>query len=83
MILAICDLNFYQAFRFNPLCFILLPLILPYTVYQMYIWIMGLEDKISKFISNKVFIFLVIIFIVFGILRNIEAYSWLEPTIVS
>ena len=77
MILAIMNFDFYQA-----LCFILLPLIVPYALYMIYTWIFNKENKISKHIPNSILIFIVIILIIFGILRNIDAYDWLRPTII-
>ena len=73
-------LNFYQAFRYNPLCFILFPLLLIYLIYSIYLWITEKEDKIIKKIDPKIIYILLIIVILFGIMRNIPMFSFLKPT---
>ncbi len=73
-------LNFYQAFRYNPLCFILFPLLLIYLIYSIYLWITEKEDKIIKKIDPKIIYILLIVVILFGIMRNIPMFSFLKPT---
>ncbi|MBP3461837.1 MAG: DUF2752 domain-containing protein [Bacilli bacterium] len=80
MIKEIFRLNFYQAFRYNPLCFILFPLLLMYLIYSIYLWITEKEDKIIKKIDPKIIYILLIIVILFGIMRNIPMFSFLKPT---
>lgn len=82
-LISIINLDFYQAFRYNQLLFILFPFIASYTVYVFYIWLFNKEDKISKKIPKYIWYSLVIILILFGMIRNIDYFSWLAPTIIS
>ncbi len=80
MFISIFKLNIYQAFRYNPLVFILLIICL------FYLLIDALKYKISKThieLPKSVYIVLLIIVIGFGILRNIPLFSYLAPTIVN
>ena len=77
MIKAIIKLDFYQAFRFNPLLFILLILFIPYFIYQIYLFI---KYNNIKEPSPKLLIILLIIFIRFMILRNLPKFNYLIPT---
>lgn len=77
MFFSLLELNFYQAFRFNPLVFILIILGVIY-------WLIKLLIKkflnISIVIPNNVYYILLIIVIIFGILRNIPGFEFLGPT---
>ena len=75
MFFSILKLNFYQAFRFNPLVFMLLVL---YIIY----WVLKYLFKINIKIPDKVLYGIIIILIIYGILRNIPMFSYLEPTII-
>lgn len=77
---AIIHMKFYQAFRFNPYLFLLMPLIFPYVSYQIYIWIFSLKDKLTTKIPKGILITLLITLILYGILRNISYFNWLAPT---
>ena len=59
-----------EAFLANPLVFIYLPFIIIYYAYVAYLYIYNKEDKILNKISNYIWIFLIIITILFGIIRN-------------
>ena len=81
MISSILRLDFYQAFRYNPLVFILSPFLLIYGIIKLY------EGMYDKFILNKRFekiivTFVIILLVIFGILRNIEMFNFLAPTII-
>lgn len=65
--------NFYQAFRFNPLLFISL---IMYLIYLL------LDKKITKKLEPFIWYFLIGIFIIYGILRNIPFFKFLAPTII-
>lgn len=80
MFVSIFKLNIYQAFRYNPLVFILLIISL------FYLLVDALKYKISKVhiaLPKSIYIVLLIIVIGFGILRNIPLFSYLAPTIVN
>lgn len=80
MILSIIELDFYQAFHFNPLIFILLILIIIFSIVEMFLFIN--KKKLIR-LNNKVYIWLVIILVIYTILRNIRIFSFLLPTIVN
>ena len=73
MFVALFHGNIYQAFRYNPLIFIELPIIF------ILIILYKLKKEYRKAI-NIVFIVLLIVTIVYGILRNIPMFYFLAPT---
>ena len=77
MFRSLLDLNIYQAFRYNPLIFILLILSLIYLMYYMYIKI---SKKELKKINKKTWYVLLIIVLLFTILRNTPLFDYLAPT---
>ena len=78
MLLSIIQLDFYQAFRYNPLLFITLPI---FIIFFLNALITKKEPLYNK-ISNKVWTIIIIIFIAYGILRNIPFFDYLAPTIL-
>ena len=76
MIESIIKLDFYQAFRYNPLAFILLPLFICYYIIK---YIFYLKNK-QLIINNKVWYTILMIVILFGIIRNIPTFKYLIPT---
>lgn len=69
--LALLDLDFYQAFRYNMLVFVLAPF------YLLYLF---LESKGYRRSSSMLVNSMVVVTVLFGILRNIPMFSWLAPT---
>ena len=80
MLFAILNLNFYQAFRYNPLLFITIPFWLFYILDFIISYIKGKKSFFNKHITNKFWLGLAIIFIVFGFIRNIPQFYYLAPT---
>lgn len=79
MFISLFSLNFYQAFRYNPLMFTYLILFIVYVVVNL----IRLRLKKKKLSLNiGVYAVLIIISIAFGILRNLPSFSYLLPTIV-
>lgn len=78
MIKSLLHLDFYQAFRFNPLVFISLPFIAFLYIESIFTKKIPLYNKIS----NKIWAIIIAIFILYGILRNIPYFDYLIPTIV-
>lgn len=76
MILSILKLDFYKAFRYNMLLFILSPFFLFLFIESIYSDIKS-KEPFYKRISNKVWYSLIIILIIYGVLRNI--YPYLAP----
>ena len=77
MIESIINLKFYQAFRYNPLFFILFIIFIPYFIYQVYLYIRYCNIKKP---SLKLLIILVIILSIYMVLRNIPLFNYLIPT---
>lgn len=79
MLLSILNLNFYQAFRYNPYLFILLIITI---IYQIIKLITNRFSTKELRLNNYILITLLILTIGFGILRNIPYFSYLIPTVV-
>ena len=77
MIESIINLKFYQAFRYNPLFFILFIIFIPYFIYQVYLYIRYSNIKKP---SLRLLIILVIILFIYMVLRNIPLFNYLIPT---
>lgn len=71
--LALFSGDIYQSFRYNMLIFILLPLLILFYV---------LEKKGKVKLSQSIMFGMLVITIAFGILRNLEPFSWLAPNAV-
>ena len=80
MLISILKFDFYQAFRYNPLLFIMLPFALALIVDHIYSTI-NKKQSLYKKINNKVWIILCVVLIIYGIVRNI--YVPLSPTIIN
>lgn len=76
---SLLKFDFYQAFRYNPLIFILIILCLIY-------WIIKILLKKLKGIDittpNYIYYCLLVVVILFGILRNIPMFDYLAPYIL-
>ena len=73
--ISLLHFDIYQAFRYNMLFIISLPLLIVYLFYRFVF-------KCNKQIPNYVWCFLLVITISFGILRNIQSFSFLSPTLI-
>lgn len=76
MTLSILKGDIYQAFRYNPIIFIDVPIICISLIFEKCFK----NIKYVKKITNVIFIILLIITIIFGVLRNIPQLSFLAPT---
>ncbi len=79
MIRSILRFDFYQAFRYNPLLFILL---FPFGALVLAEIIYFIRNKKMFNISTKIYVILLILIIIYWILRNISYFSWLLPTVI-
>jgi hypothetical protein len=68
---SLLSLNFEQAFRYNPLVFVLLPLFLVYLLTR--------SKKLPR-TSNAIMAIMLVAALAFGLLRNFPAFDWLAPT---
>ena len=73
MFLSILRLDFYQAFRYNPLVFILFVGVILFKI---------LRFNFSKKSKEYASYFLLVVVIFYGVLRNIELFSYLKPTVI-
>ena len=73
MLRSLMKLDFYQAFRYNPLVFILFVGVILLKILRF-----NFSKKSKKYVSY----FLLVIVIFYGVLRNIELFSYLQPTII-
>ncbi|MCR8634236.1 DUF2752 domain-containing protein [Paenibacillus sp. N5-1-1-5] len=72
-VLSLLKLDFYQAFRYNPLLFLILPMYITYTI---------ANKKQMPRISNVIMSVMLIVTLASGLLRNIPAFVWLAPTAI-
>lgn len=77
LLFSLLKLDFYQAFRYNPLIFIL---IIITGIYWLVKFILKKFMNVSIEIPNYVYYILLVIVIIFGILRNIPMFDFLSPT---
>jgi len=80
MIVSFVHLDFYQAFRWNPFCFILLIVGLIYLITGIIIYI---RKRVIIVPTVKVWIFLIVLLVIYMIIRNIDMFSYLIPTRIS
>ncbi len=77
--LALLHLDFYQAVRYNPFVFTTFPIFISYTVYVIYVWV-----KTRNFYTGGIHLLLLYagVFCLYGVLRNLDMFSFLQPTTV-
>ena len=80
MFLSIIKLDFEQAFRYNPMVFLLLPFFVFYVILELRSKIINNENLLNTKKYNFIWVILAIIVMLFGILRNIEPFTFLAPT---
>ncbi|HJJ17401.1 MAG TPA: DUF2752 domain-containing protein [Bacilli bacterium] len=77
---SLLSLNFYQAFRYNNLIIILIPVFLIYYFEAICNKFKIKNLNISKYMKNKFWLSILIIIIFYGIIRNIPLFNYLLPT---
>lgn len=80
MFTSILGLDFYSAFRYNSLVFILLIVTILFNIIKFISLKLNKENFFTKKIDNKIWIFILIIVLIYGVLRNI--FPILGPYIV-
>ena len=83
MFISIVKLDFYQAFRYNPMVFLLLPFFIFYGILEVRAIIYKKDNILNNTKFKFIWIILIVIVILFGILRNIEMFNFLAPTKIS
>lgn len=81
MLYSILKGQLYQAFRYNPLIFISLPFFVFYYIDHLYSINKNKKKRLS-FLEPSIWYFLIVIFLVYGILRNISFFDFLRPTVI-
>lgn len=76
---SLLSLNFYQAFRYNNLIIILIPVFLIYYFEAICNKFKIKNLNISKYMKNKFWLSILIIIIFYGIIRNIPLFNYLLP----
>ena len=76
---SILHFDFYQALRYNAIFTICLPLFAVYFTSLSVSYIRFGKDRISEKISMKIIYIFVATALIYGILRNIPALSFLAP----
>ncbi len=76
---SIFKLDFYQAFRYNPLIFILSLFAFLYLILNIILYI---TNKPLVKISYKTLFILALILLIYMALRNIPYFEYLRPTII-
>ena len=79
MLLSILRGDFYQAFRYNQLLFILLPVFVLYFVNYIYSLICNRISLLEK-TPQIIWYVLIIVLLLFGVLRNI--FPYFAPTVI-
>lgn len=82
MLIAITRLQFKEAFYYNRLFFVLLPLI--FILFMDFIvgYLFQKEYKIITKIPIGVYITIAVIILLFGVLRNTETFNYLRPIFI-
>ena len=78
MLLSILQLDFYQAFRYNPLLFICLP----FFIFFLIEGIISKKEPLYNKIPTKTWVMIIAILIMYGILRNVPFFDFLAPTLI-
>jgi hypothetical protein len=73
LVLALMELDFLQAFRYNRLVFFLAPLFVLY-------WLLERSGKKKQ--ASMLMGVMIVMTIAFGVLRNIPYFKWLAPAVV-
>lgn len=79
---ALLHLEFYQALRYNAVLTVSAPLLGAYFIALAVSYLRFGKDKVSEKIPQAPLYVLIAIFLLYGILRNIPAFSFLAPTAV-
>lgn len=78
-IFSLLNLNIKQAIRNNILVVLVMPFIVIYVINYAYVWINDLKKDPSKIFPKGLWYSLLIITLLFGIIRNIKYFYWLNP----
>ena len=77
MLFALLKGHVYEAFMYNQFVFILLPFLIFYIVYKIYLYIEDKKDSVLNKVPNWCYIILLLLTIGWGIVRNFV--DFLQP----
>lgn len=77
MLKALLDFDVVQAFRYNPFIFITTPMIVTVAYRYMYLYIVGKD--VPERLDNLILCYAVCL-VLFGVIRNVNIFSVLQPT---
>ena len=77
MLKALVNLEFYQAFRYNQLLFVLFWLSIIYLIINIFVYI---KKKAIYIPSYRLLTFILVVAVVFMIIRNIPYFNYFIPT---
>ena len=80
LFLSLFRFQLYQAFRYNPLVFCMLPFGFYIILIEFKYWLYGCK---TKSVPEFIWYILLVVTIGFGILRNLGPFSFLGPTLIS
>ena len=81
MLSSLMNGRFYQAFRYNPLVFIMIPFVIFHFCDSVIAFWKKRRTVLEK-LEPGIWYVLIGVFIVYGILRNIPLFDYLKPTSV-
>ena len=81
MLAALLRLDLYQAFRFNPLLFVLLPAAIVLFVESRIARSQDRQPWVDK-IPIACWIIVIVVLLIYGVIRNLPWFSFLAPTAV-
>jgi len=70
-----------SAFQYNMFVFTFLPFFIFYGMYKIYIYTVDKPDLVINKIPKYIIYMLIILCLLFAVLRNMEAFSFLAPTV--
>ena len=79
---SVLHFDFYRALRYNAIFTLGLPVLAAYFGALLYSYIRFGKDKISERIPMKIIWIFIVAAVLYGILRNIPAFSFLAPTVI-
>lgn len=79
MLFALLRLEIKEAFFYNPLIFIMLPFIIIYYIYFLYLYVIDNTDKFYRLFPWYSWVIVGILVISFTIARNLPYFTFLRP----
>jgi len=78
-VVALSNMDFYQALRYNVFVVIALPFLAIYFLVEAYYWVLNRKNRFEK-VFQVIAVVILVGLVVYSVFRNIPAFSWLAPT---